>query len=208
MLQLTSAGLFEKNQLVQTGAWLLLAEFRLKNSAYDSNYSSYIYLVRNTEDIIWNRKTWIAFPFDLDDIKESKSEFPEINLKVSNVTRYLQPYIEEYKGLVGSDVVIRVVHSGHLNLNQSELEENFTITSTSANALFVTFKLGGNFPINTRFPSERYLKNFCPLIFKSVSCGYNGATTSCDKTLTACRAMGNSKRFGGYPTIPIGGLYD
>lgn len=199
--------MFEKNQFVQTGAWLLLAEIKIKQKANDTEYSDYIHLVRNNEDIEWNGKTWIAFPFDLDDVKESRNEFPEISLRVINVTRYLQVYLEQYKGLVGSDVVIRVVHAGHLDMPQAELEENFTIISSSSNSMWVTFKLGGNFPINSRFPQERYLKNFCPLVFKGVSCGYNGASATCDKTLSSCKAKGNSTRFGGFPSIPIGGLY-
>ena len=83
MLQLTSAGMFEKNKFVQTGAWLLLAEIKIKQKASDTEYSDYIHLVRNNEDIQWDGKTWIAFPFDLDDVKESKTEFPEIRLRVS-----------------------------------------------------------------------------------------------------------------------------
>lgn len=208
MLQLTEAGLFEKNQLVQTGAWLLFLELKIKRSPTDTTYSDYIRLVRNTDSLAWKGEFWVAFPFDIDDIKESRTEFPEINLKVSNVTRYLQPYLEEYKGLVGSDVVIYVVHSEHLDIPQAELTENFTIISSSANSIYVTFKLGGNFHVNIRFPQDRYLKNFCRHVFKGVACGYSGTTTSCDKTLTYCRAIGNEVRFGGFPAIPIGGLYD
>ena len=207
MLKLSSAGIFEKNQFVQTGAWLLLAEIRLKQKASDTTYSDYIYFVRNTENIAWNGHVWMAFPFDIDDVKESKTEFPEINLKVANITRYLQPYLEDYKGLVGSDVIIRVIHSQHLDLPNAEVEEMFTITSTSSNSTYVTFKLGSNFPINTRFPQNRYLKNFCPLVFKSVSCGYTGSETSCEKTLASCQSKINSARFGGFPAIPLGGLY-
>ena len=51
------------------------------------------------------------------------------------------------------------------------------------------------------------MKDFCPFKFKGVQCGYKGDETECNKTLSRCRALGNSVRFGGEPTIPQGGLY-
>lgn len=200
MLDLSYTLIHEKNSMSGNGNWLTLLEIQLPDT-------STIRLVRNTEDITWNGKVWIAFPFTVDDVKESKNELPEINLRVSNVTRYLQPYLEDYQGCVGATVILRIIHSLALNETTPGLEENFTIISTSTDASFVTFKLGGNFPSTSRFPLDRYLKNFCVFPFKGLSCGYNGSASSCDKTLTKCKELGNSARFGGFPGIPMGGLY-
>lgn len=38
--------------------------------------------------------------------------------------------------------------------------------------------------------------------FKDVRCGYNGLETSCDRTLTRCKALGNQANFRGFPSIP------
>lgn len=200
MLSLSSQALREKNKLHESGAWLILLEVQLPDN-------SSMRLVRNTEDIVWNDFTWIAFPFDLDDLKEDSKEFPELTINVDNSTRALQPYLEQYKGLVGCNIILRVIHSKNLDSTEAELEEYFTITNSSSNTLSVEFTLGGDFPVNVRVPNCKYMKNFCNHIFKSVTCGYNGSATSCDGTLTRCQELNNSPRFGGYPAIPMGGIY-
>ena len=199
MLPMSTDALLEKNKIESEGSWLLLVEIQL--------FDITVRLVRNTEDINWGGHLWTCFPFELGDATEDTKQFPEIELKVSNVTRYLQPYLENYKGCVGSTVIIRVVHSSHLTSLNAELEETFSIVGTSTDTNFVTFKLGADFNVNVRIPQGRYLKNFCCSPFKSISCGYNGGATTCDRTLNNCRALGNSVRFGGYPSIPLGGLY-
>ena len=200
MLNLSTTALIEKNKMHGTGAWIILLEIKLSDTET-------LRVCRNTEDVIWNGYTWIAFPFELDDLKEDMKEFPEIAIKVDNTLRTLQPYLEQYKGLTGKEVIIRVVHQSNLNTNICELEEYFTITNTSADANFVEFTLGGDFPINMRVPNDRYMKNFCNHIFKSIPCGYNGAETWCDGTLARCKQLNNSARFGGFPAIPMGGVY-
>lgn len=41
----------------------------------------------------------------------------------------------------------------------------------------------------------------CGWQFKSTACGYSGAATSCARTLTACKALSNQARFGGFPHL-------
>lgn len=51
------------------------------------------------------------------------------------------------------------------------------------------------------FPRRR-ASYFCPFVFKGPQCNYGGAALTCDKTLTACTALGNEAQFGGIPTLP------
>jgi len=85
----------------------------------------------------------------------------------------------------------------------------YELTLSKMNSTWATFVLGASNPFRRRFPAHRMMKNHCRHRFKDVLCKYVGATTTCDKTLTACRAMNggsNSVNFGGFPGIGLGGL--
>lgn len=205
MIELSSAAIIEKNKISSDGVWLVLLEINVPGMGQA------IRLVRNTEDITWAGVQWVAFPFDLDEIGEnSNGEIPNVAIRVSNVTRVIQGIIEKAGGGVGSTLTIRVVHSKHLDIDQPELEEEFCALSASCSAQWVTFNLGQSYPVMSRRPIYRYLKNHCQFIYGDVECGVALDTLqqypNCSKTLTDCRTRGNSVRFGGEPTIP-GGFY-
>lgn len=205
MLNLSVAGMLEKSQLSSEGVWLLLVEVAIPDSAEP------LRLVRNNEDIIWNSYTWTAFNFKLGEIKEDNKGKPQsVPLQVSNITQTVQGYVEENNGLTGVTVTLRVVHSQHLDNTLPELEEVFTVQSTTCDSKWITFYLGCEISLQRRFPSRRVLKHFCAWRdqYKGIECGYNGPLTECDGTLKACRARGNAARYGGEPSIPEGGLYD
>ncbi|WP_094605339.1 hypothetical protein SPSIL_002580 [Sporomusa silvacetica DSM 10669] len=204
MLNLSVAGVLEKSQLASDGVWLLLVEVALPDSAEP------LRLVRNNEDIIWNGDTWTAFNFKLGEITEDNKGKPQaIPLQVSNITQIVQGYVEENNGLTGTTVTLRVVHSQHLDNTLPEVEEIFTVQSTSCESKWVTFFLGSDISTQLRFPFRRVLKNFCAWRdqYKGIECGYAGSLPACDGTLQSCRNRGNSVRYGGEPSIPEGGLY-
>lgn len=204
MRDLSVIAKLEKNKISSTGAWLILLEIQFQGAV--------IRAVNNNEDIEWPTGSgtwWVAFPFELGEVNEnSKGELPSLQLKVSNVTRVIQQYLEEYAGGTDATVIMRVVMSEHLDLETPELEEVFSVKSTSTDAMWAYFNLGPDYAITQRYPSERYMKNFCPYKFKGIRCGYDGPKTTCNKTLSDCRERNNSERFGGAPGIPgTGGLY-
>lgn len=210
MLSLSSAAIAEKNKLSSSGAWLILLDITLAND-------SHVLLARNNEDIEWptgSGDTYQKFPFDLDDMKEDKAgEHIVLNVRVSNVTRSLMPYLEADKGLVGRSVRLCIVHSDHLDLETSEVDEYFKITKTIVDVMTVTFEFSAENLFNIQFPTDRFLKNWCRFRFNypegtDVRCGYSeGVYLECNKTLAACRQRNNSSRFGGFPGIPGGGVY-
>lgn len=204
MLNLSVAGMLEKSQLSSDGVWLLLVEVMLPDSPES------LRLVRNNEDISWSGHTWTAFNFKLGDITEDNKGRPQsIPLQISNMTQTVQAYVEANSGLTGTTVILRVVHSQHLDNASPELEEVFTVQSTTCDNQWITFYLGCEISIQRRFPPRRVLKNFCAWRdqYKGIECGYNGPLAECDGTLQACRLRGNSVRYGGEPSIPEGGLY-
>lgn len=201
MNTLSAAAIIEKNKLSSDGAWLILLELDI------AGLTEPIRVVRNTEDITWNGVTWVAFPFELGEISEdSQGQLPSLSLKISNVTGVIQQYIEMSNGGVDSTAIIRVVHSLHLDLSTPEIEETLAVQSVTADTNWITVNLGPDFTTQLRVPADRYMKDFCPFKFRGLECGYAGSDTSCNKTLDACRAKGNSVRFGGEPALP-GGAY-
>jgi len=205
MLSLSAAAIVEKNSISTDGVFLVLLEIVLTTPA------TTLRLVRNTDDITWRGNTWSAFPFDLDDVSEDgKGELPSVTIRVSNVTRIIQYYLEQGNGGVGATVTLFVVHSKNLASTTAELEESFEITDSSADAQWVTFSLGAGYPLMARRPEKRMLKNFCPFEYGSIECGVSAAEkldhATCQKTLLQCRDRANSARYGGEPSIP-GGLY-
>jgi phage-related protein len=206
-LPLNPAAILEKNRVSSTGAWLFLLEI------FVSALTDPIKVVRNTENIVWPTgtgddpaNTWVAFPFELGEFSEDGKETPKLELKVSNVTQDIQRYLEEADGGVNSKIILRVVHSQHLDQIKPEIYEEFMVQSVKTDINWVTFGLSGDFSVFRRVPLRKYLKYFCPYQFTDVECGYTGVGT-CNKTLANCKALGNSLRFGGEPVLP-GGLYD
>lgn len=204
----------EKHKLNTPTPWLILLEVNVPTIPPTT-----LYLVRNTEDIIFNSQTYIAFPFDIDVTKQvSKGEIPTVNLKVSNVSRTIQAYLEEYDGLIGQEINIRIVSKPETSLEYLEaVSWTYEVLGCKADVLWVTFSLGIPNPISKRFPLYRYIANHCNWTFNSpavrasgsnagIECGYTGSDTECKRTLTDCQEKNNSARFGGYIGMGSGGV--
>lgn len=200
MLQLSTAAILEKNKISQDSAWITLLEIRASDQTI-------IRICHNTEDITWGGELWIAFPFTIDSVRQTKNEVPQVPVKISNITRVIEQYIEQYAGFVGCTVILRVVNSKHLDLSLAEVEETFTVQHTNSDANWATFNLGGSLPLMMRFPFRRILKDWCPFTYKDIECAATAMQADCPHTLQGCRARNNSIRFGGEPSMAIGGIY-
>lgn len=198
MLNLSAAAIIEKNKMVSDSVWIVLLEVETPDGS--------ICLASNNKDIEWGGRTWTAFPFIIDQLKQEKDELIEVPVRISNVSRFIEYYVEYYDGLIGKQVVLRVVNSEFLNEESPEVEENFVIVSASTDATWCTFKLGSGFPLRQRFPRNRILKDFCPFAYGGKECGAQKVGT-CGKTLSECFKHQNTIRFGGEAAMCIGGIY-
>jgi lambda family phage minor tail protein L len=190
-----------KNSLSASGAWLYLLEILVDGE-------DPLRLVQNSEDVTWDGNTWTRFPFQIDEIGEDgKGEVPRIRILVSNVGRSMQALLEEYDGISDATVNLYVVHSDNLDETDPVVEYAFEVQKVTAAEDWVTFELGAENRFNVRCPRTRLLKNFCRWDFKSTECGYSGGETACDHTLSRCRELSNSERFGGFPGMGSGGVY-
>ncbi len=201
MLTISDAAKLEKNKLSGDSVWIILLEI-------DFDSSNVVRVCKNTEDIVWNNQTWVAFPFELDaKVDSSKGEIPTVQIRVSNVNKLMQSYAEQYDGAVGKTVILRLVNSNHLDVTTPEIEETFTITAVDTDDEWVYITLSILNPFLVQFPRQKYIKNFCRFTFKGARCQYAGTATTCNHTLEDCKAKGNEQHFGGFPGIPMGGLY-
>ena len=205
MISLSQVVIEEKNKLSSGSAELILMEIELPQLP-DS-----LKIVLNTDPIEWSGQLWTPFPFELDDITEdSKGEVPNLSLKISNIDRTMQGYMDEGKGGVGGTVTIRVVNSAHLDIVDPLFEEEFSIVKSTANEMWATFTLGASYPMTARRPLFRHLRNHCPHEYGGIVCAASSASLNkypeCDKSLVDCRLRKNSERFGGEPAIQ-GGFY-
>ena len=204
MLNMSSEAIAKKNALADSGAWILLLEI-----AYEGETP--LYLCYNTENIVWNYITWVAYPFNLGDLEESNTgEATSVTLSVHDIGRQLTPLLDTYNGGVGANVYARIVHSSYLTSSTPELEEQFEIIDVAIDSnSVISFKLGSENLSNYRSPPNRYLKGHCRYNeFGGTLCGYTIlADETCSRTFGRCRELDNQARFGGFPGIGRLGLY-
>lgn len=198
MKTLPSILVIEKNLLSNTSPWFLLLDVEITTGTY-------LYLVKNIENVTYNGQEYTAFPFEIGmDKQTSKGEIPSVQFRVCNINRVLQTYIEDYDGFIGNSITMRLVNNSHLAEDYSELTVTFEIVACIANSEWVMFDCGAPNPMRKRFPLYRYIGSHCNFTFKSVECAYTGAVTTCDRTYTSCALKKNSIRFGGFKGL-VGG---
>lgn len=202
MKTLPAAVILEKNKIATGSAWLILLKITLPDSTV-------LRFVRNNEDIVFGGETYSAFPFEIEPIEEQlRGQIPSVSLKISNVTRLIQAYLETFDGGLGSTVLISVVNSEHLSEDYTELDLSFEVINVTTDAKWVIFTLGIPNPLNKRFPLHRYVANHCNWVsrFKGAECQYAGEVTACTGTLSNCRLLNNSEHFGGFIGLDKGGF--
>lgn len=191
-----------KNQFGQGSPWLIMADIDLSAVG-----GPVFHLVANNEDIVFQTRTYTAFPMNIELPKEtSKGEIPSLKLSVSNVTRLLQVQFEIYSGGVGSPVRLYIVNAGLLAEDYAELTMDFEIISSSCTSQWAEISLGAGNPLRRRFPLHRYIAGHCNWQYKSAECGYVGTLTTCKRNLEDCKAHNNGPRFGGYQGLAAGSL--
>ncbi len=190
----------EKNKLSSDSPWLILLDIILNNEGETT-----IRLVRNTEDVDYNGNTYTAFNFELEPTKyASQGEIPTLELRVSNISRLIQPYLEDLNGGIGSTVTITIVNHQLIEEDYSELEMTFDVLACSADVNFVSFSLGAPSLLRQRCPLYRYLALHCRWKYGSVECGHSEG--SCNRTLANCRTNDNTEHFGGFVGLKSGGV--
>lgn len=168
---------------------------------------SNIYLVNNKENITFKSNEYIAFPFQISEISASKGEVPQFSLQIDNTTRAINSLMIEYdiylkqNGIEGNKVFATLYVVNTIDLGEEVLAEKFELVSWDINNQWASFKMGASSPFQRSYPPRKLFSSFCGFKFKSVQCGYVGVTTKCDKTISTCRTLNNSIRYGGFISV-------
>jgi phage-related protein len=210
MLTLSSVAIQEKNKLASDSVFCVALEITIPDVVEP------IRVINNSEDIAWNGSTWTAFPFVIEEISDvSSGEVPRVDVRVSNVNRIFESYLQTYdtyckvNGFEPIEVSIFVINTlVCATVATPEVEHQFELKQPKTNSQWATFTLGASNPFARRFPQNRILKNHCRYKYKGSDhrCGSTHASANCTHTLTACRARLNSGRFGNAPGVGSGGF--
>lgn len=185
------------NQIQDGGAWVWLLEITLGTQTFR--------LAMNNETVTLTGVAYSPYVFDLEPVDASlKGNLPRIVLRVSNVGRYLEPYLHTYNGGIGSTVTLRIAYVLNAIAYTVGIEEMFTIAEAKADAQWVYLTLAITDPLTRRFPRDRYIANMCRHRFKSALCRYTGSAPTCDHTLTQCIEYENQAQYGGSPGVAEG----
>lgn len=192
----------EKNQLNSNSVWLSMLEINIPSVAET------LRIVNNNEDITWKGFTWLKFPFELDEISQNaNAETSQFQIKVGNVKNIIGQYIRQYDAYVKTNgfapitVILYIINSKDLANTIPVYSTNLILTTSNLNHLEVSFTVSARDLFRARTPQTRMFPNSCRFKFKSTLCGYSGVVSTCDKSLSRCRQLDNSKRYGGFPAI-------
>lgn len=194
MFDFSKVATLEKNKLSTDAPFLILIDVDAPG------LEDHIRIVRNTEDVTWNGKQWTAYPIEIENYEEDGKTLPALELKISAGGGLIVTYLQQYGGFVDAKVSIYVVNAKLLDVASPEMELDFIINVTSYDEQWISFTLGPSSEIADRFPSWRYLTDFCPFVCGDIRCGYTGAD-QCKNNLDSCLIP---ERFGGEPGIQTG----
>jgi lambda family phage minor tail protein L len=158
---------------------------------------------------------------------QSSSKGLVIRINIGNVDRVVESLIQNRVYLRGCNVYLVTMYakhfpsgSGHLYIGSapdylSNIVEKLVIDSATSNEANVTFDCRYKFFFKDfQLPARIMDRNFCAWArrYKGPECdptdAINGTTyPTCNGTLADCRERGNTRRFGGFPSIPKQAIY-
>jgi lambda family phage minor tail protein L len=175
---------------------------------HEYNGSADLFLAEYDQNVTFDGQVYSAFPITHEFIEaNSTGQISQIKLKVANVNRFIQAYIEAYD-FRGKQVDIIMVFADKLDDAAAKVMETLYIDSYSCNEKTVEFSLTSKIDvIDLPIPSGKYLRTHCRWVFKGTECAYAGAEGECNRTFQRCKELANQERFGGFPSIPFRNIY-
>jgi lambda family phage minor tail protein L len=201
----TIATALDKHKISSTVAYIPLLEVSITDTTTGGVIET-LYLASNNETFVWQGNTYTPVEFEID-VTFEQDKVPSVSLLFRDFLNVIQPRMQAYGGIMGSNVRFMIVNSS-VQDNPPEFDENFRIISAKANASDYTiqFTMGAENPLELRWPPRLQYRDRCFWQYKGVECGYTGTNPSCDFTLNGpngCQAHANALRFGGFPGIRV-----
>jgi len=149
--------------------------------------------------------TYTPFTVSHDVIKEGLAgRVDMVTMRLGNVSREIQAYLENYDGLRQKKIVIRLVWYDEIGNPNCYMEDTFYVEDSSSNQAGVELTLAPSLDVlDIKLPRRTFFRGYCLFQFQGTDCGYAGAESTCNKTLQRCRELNNAERYGGFPGIPM-----
>lgn len=196
MRDVSSSFITEKNKLTNRPIFLYTV---FDYNGADGN----LYFAAYDADVVFDGQTYLKFPIIHDIVQENtNAEIDHVKLRVSNVSREIQAYLEAYD-FHNKKVSIKQVFADHLADATCFIEDIYYIDSYQADVQAAEFTCTSKFDVmQLQLPARKFWRNYCQWKFKGTECAYAGGETTCNKTFARCEELNNKQRFGGFPSIP------
>ena len=165
-------------------------------------------------DLTFDGNSYRAFDISYEDTGENiRLSVDTVTIRMGNVSREMQAYLELYDGLRGHSFNIKHVWYNQLSDAVCFMEESYYVDTAESNEEFIEFTLSSKFDVlNVQLPLRTYDRQHCYWKFVtdgSSDCGYSDAGLGdwCDHTFNRCKVLENTLRFGGFPSIPDNTFY-
>jgi lambda family phage minor tail protein L len=156
-----------------------------------------------------------------------ESEISSVTVSIPNVNREIESIIQTRDYLRGCEVHLISSFAKHLPSGTGAnylgedpdyracLKEKFYVDSVTSNEEAVSFELKSKFDIKDMVVPARMFSKECQWailgLYLGTECDVNGSINSasyptCDGSLNDCRKRGNTKRFGGFASVPRRGF--
>jgi lambda family phage minor tail protein L len=150
-------------------------------------------------------------------------EIDSVKVKLSAVDRTIISTLATNNGLIGSKVVMKLVFLDQLADALANISSTFYIDSVETTEQEAVFNLTSKLDLyEVQIPGRMFERDHCQWHFLSEGCylgdagvytppgGFLHSDVECDHTRVGpvgCKYHINSGRFGGFPAIPMRGLY-
>lgn len=167
--------------------------------------TSHLRYARYTSDISYGGNPYTAWSFAGHMAQTGKAgSVPTVQLTIEDAAQVLRPYALATNWFRDTTLTIRLICVALPAADYTWSTVTYDVLGAVPQRRAIQFKLGGPNPVKMRFPPERYWAWQCPYArgFKDdPRCGYAGAETTCNGTITRCEELSNSARFGGFPGL-------
>jgi len=176
---------------------------------YDSVGNQWLRYTNWTTDVVFDGQTYTKYAITHDNISESlDGSAVKVKLKIGNVNRTIQYYLENWNGLRDAKVNILQVFFDELSTPSAVDLLTFFIADSAVDARDATFVLSSKFDVfDITLPRRKFYRSYCSHKFKDAGCAYSGVETTCNKSMQRCKELGNIHRYGAFPAIPQRNVY-
>lgn len=161
-------------------------------------------------------KIYTPLPYQRDDVAENNGANGAVvtSVRLGDTGGVIADFMDRTGGLVGLPVFlsfhwvedVRQAGSREISISYPEVTYEFIVKETSHDMTYAKVSLATALPLDRQWPPRKTSKAKCRWVFKGCECQYDGDAETCERTIAACRALGNIAHFGAFPGCGVGGL--